>query len=148
TNTPASTSYTIFGSQAPSTFFSDSPVEIGVKFRSDVGGTITGVRYYKSASDNTTHTGSLWSATGALLATGTFTGGTSTGWQQLTFTTPVSITANTTYIASHHGGGGYYASSSYFASAGVDNAPLHALKDGTDGVNGVYVYGPGGAFPN
>src|SRR5262249_31096067 len=26
--------------------------------------------------------------------------------------------------------------------------PLHALKDGVDGSNGVYVYGSGGVFPN
>ena len=29
---------------------------------------------------------------------------------------------------------------------GVDNAPLHALKDGTDGGNGVYIYSSGGVF--
>src|SRR3989442_1119612 len=32
------------------------------------------------------------------------------------------------------------------APAGVDNAPLHALATGVDGVNGVYVYGAS-AFP-
>ncbi len=34
----------------------------------------------------------------------------------------------------------------FFASAGVDNAPLHALANGVDGANGVYLYGAG-AFP-
>ena len=34
----------------------------------------------------------------------------------------------------------------YFTSAGVDNAPLHALANGVDGANGVYVYGAS-AFP-
>src|SRR5262249_48565256 len=85
---------------------------------------------------------------GTQLATGTFTGGTVSGWQQLTFTTPVAITANTTYVASYHSGGPYWASSNYFQAAGFDNAPLHALKDGVDGLNGVYIYGPGGVFPN
>src|SRR6185295_18900333 len=80
--------------------------------------------------------------------TATFSGGTSSGWQVLTFTTPVAITANTTYVASSHGGGPYYASSNYFLNAGVDNAPLHALKDGVAGPNGVYAYGSGNLFPN
>jgi hypothetical protein len=59
------TSVTIFGTLAPQSFYRDSPVEVGVKFRSDVAGTVTGVRFYKGATDNTTHTGSLWSATGS-----------------------------------------------------------------------------------
>ena len=29
----------------------------------------------------------------------------------------------------------------------MDNAPLHALQNGTDGPNGVYRYGSGGGFP-
>src|SRR5262249_30993398 len=94
------------------------------------------------------HTGSLWSATGTLLASGTFTGGTSTGWQVLTLVTPVPISPNTTYVASTHSGGPYFASENYFQNAGVDTAPLHALKDGADGNNGVFVYGPGGIFPS
>ena len=59
-----------------------------------------------------------------------------------------AIVANTTYVASYHTGGPYYASVNYFQSAGYDNAPLHALKDGIDGFNGVYIYGSGGSFPN
>src|SRR5262249_15930147 len=35
----------------------------------------------------------------------------------------------------------------YFANAGYDNTPLHALKNGVSGGNGVYLYGAGG-FPN
>ena len=50
-----------------------SPIELGVKFRSDVAGNVTGVRFYKGAGNGGTHTGSFWSATGTLLAQGTFT---------------------------------------------------------------------------
>src|SRR5262249_27400989 len=133
----------------PSAYYADTiPVEVGVKFRSDVSGTITGVRFYKGSADNTTHTGSLWSANGTVLATGTFVGGTTSGWQQLTFSTPVTIAANTTYIASTHSGGPYFDSEYYFQNAGVDRAPLHALKDGIDGSNGAYIYSSGGVFPN
>jgi hypothetical protein len=140
---------TIFGTTVPPTYFADSrPVEMGLKFRSDVAGKITGVRFYKGAGDTTTHTGSLWSSTGTLLATGTFTGETASGWQQLTFATPAPIAANTTYVVSYHSGGPYYASVGYFQSTGIDVAPLHALKDGADGANGLVVYSSGGVFPN
>src|SRR5262249_5512887 len=124
-----------------------SPVELGVKFRSDVNGMITGIRFYKGAADTTVHTGSLWSSTGTLLATVTFSGETANGWQQMNFSTPVPITANTTYIASYHTGGPYFYSNGFFQNTGTDNAPLHALRDGADGPNSVYVFGSGGVFP-
>ena len=108
----------------------DNPVELGVKFRSDVSGTIRGIRFYKAAANTGTHVGNLWSSTGSLLATGTFSGETASGWQQLNFTTPVAITANTVYVASYHTNTGHYSiNTNYFASSGVDNAPLHALAN-------------------
>ena len=48
--------------------------ELGVKFRSDVDGFITGIRFYKGAGNTGTHLGHLWSATGTLLGTATFIG--------------------------------------------------------------------------
>ena len=36
-------------------------------------GSITGIRFYKVPDNTGTHTGTLWSSTGTLLATGTFT---------------------------------------------------------------------------
>jgi hypothetical protein len=124
-------------------------VELGVRFRSDVNGTITGIRFYKGSTNTGTHTGSLWSNTGTLLATATFSGETASGWQQVLFATPVSVAANTVYVASYHTAVGHYAAdANYFATAGVDNVPLHALADGVSGANGVYVYGTGGTFPS
>jgi len=50
----------IFPSAAPTTFYDgSSPVELGVKFRSDLNGTITGIRFYKGLGDTSVHTGSL-----------------------------------------------------------------------------------------
>jgi hypothetical protein len=123
-------------------------VELGVKFRSDVAGSITGIRFYKSTANTGTHTGSLWTATGTLLASGTFANETASGWQTLTFGTPVPIQANTTYVASYHAPNGRYAADEQaFAAAGVDRAPLHALRTGVDGGDGVYAYGSLTAFP-
>jgi hypothetical protein len=122
-------------------------VELGVRFRADINGSITGVRFYKGASNTGTHTGSLWTNTGTRLATATFSNETASGWQQVTFSSPVAVTANTTYVASYHTNVGQYAvNRPFFATAGVDNPPLHALADGVGGVNGVFVYGAS-AFP-
>jgi len=123
-------------------------VELGVRFRSDVDGEITGLRFYKGPANTGTHVGSLWTAGGALLAQATFTGESASGWQQVDFAAPVAIDADTTYVASYHApNGGYAATNGYFAGQGADSPPLHALADGVDGANGVYNYGPAGVFP-
>ena len=121
-------------------------VELGVKFRADADGFITGLRYFKSAANSGTHVASLWTATGALLATSTFASETASGWQETTFASPVAITANTQYVASYHTNTGHYSvSGGYFASAGVDTPPLHALSSPAS-ANGVFRYGASG-FP-
>jgi hypothetical protein len=123
-------------------------VELGVKFRSDVAGQVTGVRFYKGTGNTGTHVGNLWSATGQLLATVTFSGESATGWQQASFSAPVPIQANTTYVVSYFAPNGRYAvTGQAFATSGVDNAPLHALSSGSSGGNGVYRYGTSSGFP-
>ncbi|MCA1466256.1 DUF4082 domain-containing protein, partial [Bradyrhizobium sp. NBAIM18] len=82
-----------------------SPVEVGVKFTASVNGTITGLRFYKGSLNTGPHIADLWSSTGTLLATATFTNETASGWQQVNFSTPVAITAGTTYVASYHTNG-------------------------------------------
>ena len=56
-----------------------SAVEVGVKFKADLDGTITGVRFYKATANTGTHIGNLWTANGTLLARGTFSGETRLG---------------------------------------------------------------------
>jgi hypothetical protein len=121
---------------------------VGVKFKADVKGSVTGIRFYKGAGNTGTHIGSLWTTSGTKLASATFAGETATGWQQVSFATPVPVTAGTVYVASYFAPVGRYASdSSYFNSSARDNAPLHALKNGTSGGNGVYAYGGTSTFP-
>ena len=101
----------------------DSAVQLGVKFRSDVAGTIRGIRFYKAAGNTGTHVGSLWSSSGTRLANATFTNETASGWQEVLFATPVAISANTVYVASYHTTSGHYSlNTNYFASTGADNA--------------------------
>ena len=46
----------------PSTRGDLNPVEVGVKFRADFGGSVTGIRFYKAAANTGTHIGSLWTS--------------------------------------------------------------------------------------
>src|SRR5262249_28117539 len=97
-----------------------------------------------------THVGNLWSSSGQLLASATFTGGTASGWQQVIFSNPVHITAGTNYIASYFNPTGDYGYSDfYFAlGAGADNAPLHVPGDSPSTPNGVFANGLSSSFPN
>jgi hypothetical protein len=126
-----------------------SSVELGVKFRSTVSGYIKGLRFYKGSQNQGTHVGSLWNSSGTKLRSATFANETASGWQQVTFATPVAITANTVYVASYHANGGRYSvDQGYFANTGINNVPLYALRDGESAGNGVYKYGTGSIFPN
>ncbi len=139
----------IFGSRVPTvpSTADTTPTEVGVKFRSDVAGQVTGVRFYKGTGNTGTHLGHLWTSTGTLLATATFTDETASGWQAVNFPSPVSINANTTYVASYYAPAGRVAGdNNAFTNAGADTAPLHALRSGVDGANGVYRDGSTG-FP-
>ena len=122
-------------------------VELGTRFRSDVSGFVTGVRFYKASANTGTHVGKLWTNAGVLLGSVTFSSETASGWQQANFDSPIAINANTTYVVSYHAPNGHYTGTDrFFATAGLDNGPLHGLRDGVDGANGVYRYGAGG-FP-
>ena len=123
-------------------------VELGVKFKADLNGYITGIRFYKSAANSGTHIGNVWTTGGALLGSVTFSGETTSGWQQATLTSPIPVVAGTTYIASYFTSTGHYSfDQNYFANA-VDNVPLHALSNSSSGGNGVFTYGAASAFPN
>ncbi|HMK65316.1 MAG TPA: DUF4082 domain-containing protein [Thermodesulfobacteriota bacterium] len=54
----------------------------------------------------------MWPASGTnrgiWLATATFTNEMASGWQQVNFTAPVAISANTVYVASSRVNGGHY----------------------------------------
>lgn len=110
-------------------------LELGVKFKSNVDGYVTGIRFYKASTNTGTHTGTLWDSNGNRLATATFTNETASGWQQVNFATRVPIVANTVYVASYHTNTGhYFCTEKVFDQKSVDNPPL-------SGVNGVYANG-------
>ena len=85
-----------------------------------------------------------WNAVGAQA---TLPGKSGSGWQQVNFSSPVAIAANTTYVASYFDPQGHYSDQSPGFSSGVDNPPLHALANNIS-PDGVYKYSTTSAFPN
>jgi uncharacterized repeat protein (TIGR03803 family) len=150
----AGSSVTIFGNTAPALQNVNDPsiptsggVEVGLKFDSDVAGTVSAIRFFKGSLDTGTQTGSLWTAGGTLLATATFTNETASGWQTVNLSSPVTLSPGATYIVSYHTNAPYIAyTPQALASGGIDNGPLHVLANGVAGNNGVYAYGAS-AFP-
>jgi hypothetical protein len=141
----------VFGPNAlPTTVDSNDggSVELGMRFTPDTNGKVTAIRFYKAAANAGTHTGSLWSATGTKLASVTFTNESQSGWQTATLTTPVNVTAGTTYVVSYHAPQGHYSvSQDAFAGQTIDNPPLHAPASTSSAGNGLYLYGATVAFP-
>lgn len=119
----------------------DSPVTLGVKFQSSLAGTISGIRFYKSSGNTGTHVGTLYDANGGILASATFGSESTSGWQTVLFSTPVAISANTTYVAAYTSPTGTYSvTPGDFSGAGITRSPLSA---GTNA--GAYAYPTG--FP-
>ena len=158
--TPATVSVNVNGTTGASLFaVSNTPaqtnlndgraIELGVKFTSSSAGQITALKFYRSSGDTGTDLLDLWSSTGTKLASATFSNTTATGWQTVTLATPVSIAANTTYVASYHTNGTYVATSNFFTNS-LTSGPLTAPSSASSGGNGVYSYGgtsTAGIFP-
>ena len=133
----------------PAAPFLAASLTVGAKFRSDTSGQITAVRFYKGSGNTGTHIGLLYSyPAGTLLGQATFSNETASGWQQVTFSTPVAITANTVYVVAYFSSTGFAYTASAFTNAGIDNAPLHFLQTGAAGPDGVYAYGSSAQYPS
>lgn len=135
---------TIFTTQTlPTTSESDGqPITVGVKFRSAVTAFAKGIRFYKTDTlTGKNHIGYLYNLQGVLLDSGVFQNETSTGWQTLTLTKNIQLTANTTYIAAYYSPTGQYSSTNNAFNTSITNGIITGLASGTVGVNGVYSYG-------
>jgi hypothetical protein len=145
TRAAAATPQTLFTSQVPGqTGQSDGAnvnYELGNQFRSNTAGQVTAIRFWKDANERGTHTGNIWSANGALLASVKFTNESAAGWQQQILASPLSIAANTTYVVTVNTGDTFYVETEYGFSSAVINGNLSSIV----GNNGLY--GARGAFP-
>ena len=124
-----------------------NPVEMGVKFQTSAPGAVTAIRFYKGVQNIGTHVGHLWTSTGTLLSSATFSNETASGWQQVNLPSPVTLTLGTSYIVSYHTNGFYSADPSFFATA-LLNGPLSAPASSPTAGNGVYAYGKAATFPS
>jgi hypothetical protein len=144
------------------------PIELGVKFRSDVDGQVTAIRFYRSVPIDSGYKVNVWSATGELLGTGVAIEGQgpTPGWQTVIVYPPAAIKAGEIYTASYYASKGNYSiKDNFWTDVNVENGPLHILRQGvysSDGIflrpcaqvtdsncerNGVFKYGLGGGFP-
>ncbi|MEZ5966822.1 MAG: DUF6605 domain-containing protein [Planctomycetota bacterium] len=140
---------TVFGTATPtgSPFNDGGPIELGMRFRVDVPGLITKLRYYKVAGIAGTRTGSLWTNTGTNLARQVFTNETASGWQEVGLSSPLPVQPGTTYVVSYFSStGDYFGATNYFTQQ-AGNGLVHGLADGFDGPNGIYLATPVPAFP-
>jgi hypothetical protein len=115
--------------------------ELGMKFESAESGQVTAIRYWKAAGETGTHTGDIWSESGALLASVTFSNETASGWQIQALSTPLTIQADTPYVVSVNTNG-YYVATNFLLEQPIVNGYLSSVADGLNGV-----YGPPGVFP-
>ncbi|WP_153504840.1 N,N-dimethylformamidase beta subunit family domain-containing protein [Cumulibacter manganitolerans] len=132
-------------------------VELGMQFTTEVAGTVTGVRFYKSSKNTGTHIGNLWTAGGQLLARATFSNETASGWQLVSFATPVAVTGNTTYVVSYYAPVGHYSQDAGYmylhpspqpdGNGSLDSPPLHALRNSQGVANDLYSYSGSTTFP-
>ena len=122
-------------------------LELGMRFTSAIDGYVTGVRFYKGDRNTGTHTGTLWSATGQELATGTFVNETASGWQTLQFASPVPIDANTAYVVSYHTNVGFYSYSGGYFTQARSSYPLTATADAVGARNGLFKASASRVFP-
>lgn len=116
-------------------------IELGLKFRSRVDITITGIRFYKGPSNTGKHIGSLWTAAGSRLSTVAFRNETAKGWQTATFAKPIAIRKNRIYIASYLAPKGAFSFTERAFARPYTHGDLTVPAGG-----GVYSYGTG-AFP-
>jgi hypothetical protein len=114
--------------------------ELGMRFTPLVAGKITHIRYYRSPSEpSITHVGKIWNASGTLLASATFTGETASGWQQVTLSSPLQLTANQQYTVSTN-------VDSYLAIAEDNLESARTINNISIPAQGAS-YGTSGAFP-
>jgi hypothetical protein len=140
--------YTLFGTSIPANPVDPDPhaVTLGLKFYSTQAGTVSAIRFYRGHANSNGYIARLYTAAGQQLGqvnvpsdARNFSG----GWKTATFTSPISISANTTYIAAYYTSNGYYGATNYGLMNGATSGPLIAPSS----ANGVYNYGSGFHFP-
>ena len=121
-------------------------INLGMKFKANKPGAVTGIKFYKGAKNVGAHTGALWSSTGVKLAAVTFSNESPSGWQTAALPAPVALVVGRTYTVSYKSPLGIFArDAGYFSGRTIDSAD-GALST-VAGSTGSYRYGSSDAFP-
>jgi hypothetical protein len=134
---------TLFTSQVPALVNNSDGTnyELGTVFAADAAGHLNAIRFWKDSRESGTHVGKIWSSSGQLLASVTFTGESASGWQQQALSSPLTIAANTTYVVSFNTAAMFYVATNGALASQIVNGNLRSVV----GNNGVY--GSAGTFP-
>jgi Domain of unknown function (DUF4082)/Bacterial Ig-like domain len=108
-------------------------LEMGVKVQVTQPARIEAVRFYKDANETGSHVGRVWSSSGTLLATTTFTGESASGWQEQALTAPLQLTPGQTYVVSVGLNSRFGMTAAGLAAERV-SGPLRSIADGRNGV--------------
>jgi hypothetical protein len=142
-------SISIFGNAVPNNPIGNvqNATTFGVKFWSSEPGTISGIRFYRAAASPQGYVVQLYSANGTMLGSATLAqeSGPLPRWQEADFANPISISANTTYLAAYYCSVGQAPADPHGLVNGVTNGPLTAPSSQSVGGNGVY--DRGNVFP-
>ena len=142
-------SQTLFGDRVPANTVEEADtraVEVGMRFRTNVAGTVQALRFYRGTGNANGYTARLWSSTGTLLAQVAVRDGRIPGWQEAPLPTPVALSANTLYVVSYHTSNGRFARDVSGLASTITSGNLTAPSSASLGGNGVFAYGNGG-FP-
>jgi hypothetical protein len=116
--------------------------EFGMKFTVSQSLSVRSIRFYKDPRETGTHTGTIWSASGAKLATVTFSAETASGWQQQALATPLALTPGTVYVVSVNNNSFFGITRSGLATS-IVAGPIASVAGPANGVYG----GSAGTFP-
>ena len=126
-----------------------SSVELGTKFRADVNGFITGVRFYKSAAEHRRPHRAASGPAPARCSARSPSQARAPPAGSRRVSDPVAVTANTTYVVSYHSTDRATTpeTDGFFASRRRQRAAARARATESTVANGVYRYGASAAFP-
>lgn len=134
----AQPSYSILGTVTPKTLSDPdrSPVEVGMRFQTSRGGSVTALRYYRGPANVGPHSGRLWGPGGQVLGMATFTNETASGWQQASLAKPVVLTPGAAYTVSYSASHGAYS----YETESLSPSRPH-MTNALTATQGVYSYG-------
>ncbi|HEX6257853.1 MAG TPA: DUF4082 domain-containing protein [Candidatus Saccharimonadales bacterium] len=145
-NTGSAQSYTtLFGSTTPSATDTGQtdPVTVGMRWNTSTAGNVAGVRIYRASgvypTGTTPLTVGLWDTSGNLLASRSLLpGNQQSGWINVAFSSPVSVSANTDYVVGYYSPNGREEYTNDVFDSAVTNGSLTAPADTVGARNGVY----------